>query len=157
MLRGVPRLRLHLSRDPSPVDHAARAFVSAQARQEEAHQVLRLMVVKQQLLEKYSHLLPHSQYAAMRANRVLAQQAKAKEGKARTGPKGVKVYKDDTRMHDTAQAMAKELELPELGACDCDVQKQLQVTETATSYRNSYKLQKQVQVMACSSPVPLRS
>ena len=86
----------------------------------DCYQVLRLMVIKQQLLEKYSHLLPHSQYAAMRANRVLAQQAKTKEGAARTGPKGVKVYKDDTRMHDTAQAMAKELELPELVCAPCD-------------------------------------
>ena len=49
-------------------------------------QVLRLMLVKQSLLRKYAHLLPHSQYAAMRANMVLSKDAadKGKKRAART-------------------------------------------------------------------------
>ena len=83
----------------------------------DCYQVLRLMVVKQQLLEKHSHLLPHSQYAAMRANRVLAQEAQKKEGKKRgreSGPKGIKEYREDMSMVDAAMAVGFELQLPEL-------------------------------------------
>ena len=59
-------------------------------------QVLRLMLVKQSLLRKYAHLLPHSQYAAMRANMVLSKDA-ADKGKKRcndSGPKGYKMYSE---------------------------------------------------------------
>ena len=61
----------------------------------DCYQVLRMMVIKKQLLSTKSHLLPTSNYAAMRANRVLAENAKRVEGKRRglgSGPKGLKCW-----------------------------------------------------------------
>mgnify|MGYP007078115714 CR=1 FL=1 len=56
-------------------------------------QVLRLTLVKRQLLQTKSDLLPQSNYAAMRANRVLQEDAEKRSGKKRgklSGPKGLK-------------------------------------------------------------------
>ena len=57
--------------------------------------MLRLTVVKRELLKNHSKLLPTSNYAAMRANKVLAAAAERVEGKRRgvqSGPKGLKCW-----------------------------------------------------------------
>ena len=74
------------------------------------YQVLRLTVVKRMLLTTKSGLLPHSNYAAMRANRILAEQAK-KTAKAQSGPKGEKGkgYGVDKKMEACAARLQAEV------------------------------------------------
>lgn len=62
----------------------------------DCYQVLRMTVVKAELLRSKAHLLPASNYAAMRANRVLAETAARVDGKRRglAGPKGLKCHVD---------------------------------------------------------------
>ena len=60
----------------------------------DCYAVLRLSVVKREMLHTNWHLLPHSNYAAMRANHTLAEKATTTEGKKRgkeSGPKGIKM------------------------------------------------------------------
>ena len=67
----------------------------------DCYAVLRLTIVKRQLLQTRSQLLPNSKYAAMMANKVLQEKAETQEGKkrgAQSGPKGIKMYAEDTRM-----------------------------------------------------------
>ena len=59
--------------------------------------VLRMTIVAKHLLQTNSHLLPHSQYAAMRANHVTGVDSVRVGDKKRgreSGPKGVKLYAD---------------------------------------------------------------
>ena len=70
------------------------------------YQVLRLTLVKRQLLQTKAHLLPASNYAAMRANRVLQEDALKQAGKRRgklSGPKGLK----DSRGINTPETDSK--------------------------------------------------
>ena len=74
----------------------------------DVYQVLRLGVVKRQMLRDHATLLPHSKYAAMRANRVLAEESVAQEGKVcgkDSGPKGLKCYKEDEEMRAVQDQM----------------------------------------------------
>lgn len=72
-------------------------------------QVLKLMLVKRRLLEKYSGVLPHSNYAAMRCGQILAKEAvtNGKKRGAASGPKGEKNYSDEphAKMQKTADAI----------------------------------------------------
>ena len=60
-----------------------------------------------------AHLLPNSNYAAMRANRTLQEKATSVEGKARgreSGPKGLKSGgPEDKAMQECAQRMQAEV------------------------------------------------
>ena len=73
-------------------------------------------MIKSHFLRTKSHLLPASNYAAMRANHVLAEHARRKQGKKKgceSGPKGVKVYglKEQERLaHSAAQIQAQIVE-----------------------------------------------
>ena len=76
----------------------------------DCYQVLRMTVIKAQLLHTKSHLLPASNYAAMRANRVLAESATRVEGKRRgcqSGPKGLKCWAaaSETKRAGTAKRL----------------------------------------------------
>jgi hypothetical protein len=78
----------------------------------DCYAVLRLTIVKRELLISHAHLLPNSKYAAARANRVLQEEAVQKEGKKRgreSGPIGLKMYSEDTRMQTCARRMQKEV------------------------------------------------
>ena len=80
-------------------------------------QVLRLTVIKQQFLRTKAHLLPASNYAAMRANSVLAQHSVRLQGKRRgadSGPKGLKMYgnKEQARLADSAERIRDEVCVP---------------------------------------------
>ena len=67
------------------------------------HQVLELLTVKQELLRNLSHLLPCSEYAAMRAGAVLATAATTK-----SGPKGLKMYVEgDAKMQAVSQQLVE--------------------------------------------------
>lgn len=86
------------------------------AKEGSCFQVLRMMVVKNQMMRTMSHLLPASKYAAMRANHVLAEQAERIEGKrrgAQSGPKGVKLYgnQEQARLANSAACVQQEVVL----------------------------------------------
>lgn len=71
------------------------------------YQVLRLTLVKRQLLQTKSNLLPNSNYAAMRANRVLQEDAARKPGKKRGKDSGPKGLKDETKQSNLSIKMQK--------------------------------------------------
>lgn len=78
----------------------------------DCYSVLRLTIVKRQLLQTKSHLLPNSNYAAVRANRVQQQDAVKTDGKKRgheSGPKGEKMYKEDSAMGVCAKRLQREV------------------------------------------------
>ena len=80
----------------------------------DCYQVLRLTIVKrEQLREHAASVLPHTKYAAMRANRVLAEQSVAVEGKAwrkDAGPKGLKCWvATETKRAGTAKRIRAEV------------------------------------------------
>ena len=84
-------------------------------------QVLRMMVIKNQMMHTKSHLLPASKYAAMRANQVIAEHAARIEGKrrgAQSGPKGLKMYgnKEQERLANSAARVQAEVVVCE--ACE---------------------------------------
>ena len=75
----------------------------------DCYAVLRLTTVKRQMLNDHHGLLPTTKYAAMRACRVLQEDAVVVEGKRKgceSGPKGLKVYTEDARMRDCAERIA---------------------------------------------------
>ena len=78
----------------------------------DCYAVLRLTIVKRHMLQTRAQLLPNSHYAAMRANHVLQEEAEKKEGQKRgaaSGPKGEKMYKEDTRMQTTGRRIQAEV------------------------------------------------
>ena len=78
----------------------------------DCYAVLRLTIVKRHLLQERAQLLPNSKYAAMRANKVLAEDAEVKEGKkrvAQSGPVGLKMYAEDTRMGECSKRIQMEV------------------------------------------------
>ena len=78
----------------------------------DCYAVLRLSVVKREMLHTNWHLLPNSNYAAMRANHTLQEKAEKKEGKKRgkdSGPKGLKMYTEDTAMQRCARLIQAEI------------------------------------------------
>ena len=87
----------------------------------DCYQVLRLMVIKTVFLRTKAHLLPATNYAAMRANHVLAQNAERVENKrrgAQSGPKGLKMYggKEQARLALSAERVQREV--VECRACE---------------------------------------
>ena len=77
-------------------------------------QLLKMMIVKTEMMSTMSHLLPASKYAAARANQVLAEQAEHIEGKrrgAQSGPKGMKLYgnKEQERLANSAARVQREV------------------------------------------------
>ena len=84
-------------------------------------QVLRMMVIKTVFLRTKAHLLPASNYAAMRANTVLAQNAERVAGKRRgkeSGPKGLKMYGNKEQARLAASADTVQREVVECCACE---------------------------------------
>ena len=86
------------------------------SRNSSCYQVLRLTLVKRQLLQTKANLLPQSNYAAMRANRVLQEDAEKKRGKKRgkdSGPKGLKdqciTPGTDSKMQKCAQCITEQI------------------------------------------------
>jgi len=80
----------------------------------DCYQVLRLTVIKNHLLQTKYDLLPNSNYAAMRANHLLQEQAKRVEGKRRganSGAKGVKLYgsKEQAKLAESARRVQAEV------------------------------------------------
>ena len=75
-----------------------------------------LMLVKQGMVRKHAHLLPATQYAAMRSNVVLQPQASngGKKRGADSGPKGLKVYggKRQAMMAEVSHTIAAALCVP---------------------------------------------
>ena len=96
----------------------------------DAYEVLRLSVVKTHLLQNRSLLLAQNKYAAMRANRVMAEDAACKAGKKRgaeSGPKGLKMFEMDTQKQTTRQKCSEyvreRLVDVHMGcACACEAQ-----------------------------------
>jgi hypothetical protein len=87
----------------------------------DCYQVLRMMVIKTVFLRTKAHLLPASNYAAMRANAVLAQHAKKVEGKRRgasSGPKGLKMYGNAEQARLAHSAERVRAEVVECRACE---------------------------------------
>ena len=77
-------------------------------------QVLRLMVIKNHMLQTKYHLLPNSNYAAMRANHVLQEHSIRVQGKRRgadSGPKGLKRYgnKEQDKLAESARRVQAEV------------------------------------------------
>ena len=84
-------------------------------------QVLRMMIIKTVFLRTKSHLLPASNYAAMRANTVLAQHAQKVQGKrrgAQSGPKGMKMYGEKEQGRLALAAERVQREVVECRACE---------------------------------------
>jgi hypothetical protein len=76
-------------------------------------QVLRLTLVKRQLLQTKANLLPNTNYAAMRANRVLQEDAARKSEKKRgkeSGPKGLKMAKPESALARKMQKCAETIQ-----------------------------------------------
>jgi hypothetical protein len=78
----------------------------------DCYAVLRMCVIKRQMLQTKAHLLPHSKYAAMRANRVVAENA-VDTGKKRgqsSGPKGLKCYlSEESKRSKAAKRLQDEV------------------------------------------------
>ena len=77
-------------------------------------QVLRLMVIKNHMLQTKYHLLPNSNYAAMRANHVLQEHSIRVQGKRRgadLGPKGTKCYgnREQDKLAESARHVQEEV------------------------------------------------
>lgn len=78
----------------------------------DCYAVLRLFVIKNQMLQN-TKVLSNSKYAAMRANRVLAENAVTKPGKKRgreSGPKGLRCYDaHDLDMQESAKRIQNDV------------------------------------------------
>ena len=89
----------------------------------DAYAVLRLTVVKRQLLQTKWHLLPNSKYAAMRANHTMQEDAVQTGGKKRgrqAGPIGLKMYAEETEGKMKANAARVQMEVVECRECKED-------------------------------------
>ena len=80
-------------------------------------QVLRLIVIKNHMLQTKFNLLPNSNYAAMRANHVLQEHSTRVQGKRRgadSGPKGTKCYgnKEQDKLAESARRVQAEVVCP---------------------------------------------
>ena len=97
---------------------------SSKAKHGSCYQILRLRIVKKELLDQFaSQILPHTEYAAMRSGILLGVpaasaspcsgcdtvQAKKRSHVANLGVKVEKKYKEDTAMRDTAALIQEEL------------------------------------------------
>lgn len=103
----------HAHQDMKKYFHNLACHGGNHARHGDTYQVLRLITIRRQTVHDNAHLLPHSGYAAMRANTMLQQQATVKEGKRRgceSGPKGGKVYAEkDVKMLANAARLQAEV------------------------------------------------